>query len=107
MLGFLLRVIPQKIKKARNSVPNHFAEAKITWNFVILFRTIQREIKMLGILFQTNSPFRRRENYLELSNFVPNRSKEDKNAQNSVLNYSQKRKTLGILFETITGKKNF
>ncbi len=62
---------------------------------------------MLGILFQTISPFRRRENYLELSNFAPNRSKKDKNAQNSVLNLSQKIKTLGILFRTIKGKKNF
>jgi hypothetical protein len=43
------RALPQKIKKTRNSVANHFIEKENTGNFVTLFRTIPWKIKMLRI----------------------------------------------------------
>ncbi len=44
-LGIPFRAIPRKIKKAQNSVPNHFLKKKNTRNLVISFKTIPRKIK--------------------------------------------------------------
>jgi hypothetical protein len=73
-------------KRSRNSNPNHFVERKNIQNFVILFRTIPQKIEMLEISF-LNHFVEEKKKHLELRNFVPNPSAEDKNAWNSVLNH--------------------
>jgi hypothetical protein len=46
-------------KKGQKSVPNHFAEEKNTQNYIILFRTFPRKIKILGLPFWTISQKRK------------------------------------------------